>query len=118
MSNNLPALLGGGGVFPLMPKPRGNNVIGRLMTNIELEQLKKQQTLQADTIEQFVRGQRLQQQFIIDQVTANERVKAELDELKARQALAQSTAELSMIDVLERRLEFQQKKKAYEASGE
>lgn len=114
MADNHPMILGGGGFFPPMPKPRGNHLLGRFFENWELEQIKTRQTLQADIIEQFSRGQRLQQQFVIDQMTANQRVQTELEELKARQALAQSTAELSMIDVLERRLEFQQKKKAYE----
>ncbi len=100
-----------GGGLPKGPSPRKNSFLGRLLGNKELEQILKSQTLQTDIIKQFDEGQKVQQDFIVRQTTANQRMKTILAELEAREIISTSKAEESVLSAMEKKLEMQLKRK-------
>jgi DNA-binding helix-hairpin-helix protein with protein kinase domain len=106
----LSTVIGGMGLPPA-PKPRGNGFVANILTNFELEQLKKRQTLQTEIMEQWARQNEIQRQFIIDQVTAQSKLNAIMAEYSARAEIAQAKSDEATIAAAERRLDFKLKKK-------
>lgn len=102
---NLPVtsmLLGGG--LPRAPKRRKNNLIGNALTNMELRQILHTEVMQTEIVKTFTERQRLQQEFVMEQVTVNQRTKTMLQELETREVIAISKGEEAMASALEKKM--------------
>lgn len=104
-----------GPMLPPAPKPRSESIVGRYLTNIELNQIKTRMILQADILEEVRRATKAQEDIMIEQFTANQKVKTMLAEYSARETIAEAKAEEAAVSALEKKLEFRLKRSKIEA---
>jgi len=92
---------------PALVPPKSNTIVGRYLNNKYLEQVAYAGELTTKIMDNFLKQQKMQQEYITEILTSHQRIDAIREEYVARAKIAKSSGQIAEIEAQERLLKFQ-----------